>query len=111
MREAVSSVRGEEYIVVGVPTGTPVRAEFAPDTTSIVGNIVWNVYLACRGRFARQWKVAVLRKPSWRFASESVVTREVLPRGVTPDTRLRELVEACRRGSFDLGTTAPDLAP
>jgi hypothetical protein len=97
----VSSAQGEKFLVVGVPTGTPLRVEFAPDTTSIVGNVVWIVYLAAREVFRPRWKFGVFRRGVGRLRRDQLLVREVLPRDADADVTFAALVERVRQGEFD----------
>ena len=100
LQQEVRSASGRPLRVVATPTGTPLRAEYTPATT-VVGNLLWLVYLGAREVFGTRWKVGVLQIGHGRLRLDRPVHRQVLPRGTAPDLAMQELVRACESGVFD----------
>lgn len=100
----VTSPNGQTFIVKAAPRGVPLQNDNAP-STSIIVDLVWNIYLGVASAFSRRWKVVVIRSPGRFLRRNRIVHREILASGVLPDQRLHELAEQCRGGSFE--TRAP----
>ena len=96
----VSSPSGQTFIVKAAPRGIPFQLDNAP-STSIIANLLWQVYLGVVSALSRRWKVAVIYRSERFLQIKRVVYREVLSGGVLPEERLRELVEECCVGAFD----------
>lgn len=96
----VSSPSGQAFIVKAAPRGVPLQNDNAP-STSIVVDLVWNIYLGVASAFSRRWKVAVIRSPGRFLRRNHIVHREILPSGVLPDQKLHELADRCREGAFE----------
>ncbi|NYG07903.1 hypothetical protein BJ986_002390 [Phycicoccus badiiscoriae] len=95
-----SSASGAEFLVVAVPTGTPLRVSVAPDST-IVGNLIWMLYVGVRESVGAAWKVGVFRRNVGRLRRDKLVMRQVLERGANPDRALVDLLDRTRSGEFD----------
>jgi len=96
----VSSASGQRFVVKAAPRGIPFHRDNAP-STSIIADLLWQVYLGVASALSKRWKVAVIFRSERVLQIKRVVYREVLPGGVLPEERLQELVEECSEGAFD----------
>lgn len=95
-----SSSGDARFLVVVVPTGTPLRVSYFP-SSSIIGDLVWNVYLALRQLGGARWKVGVFRRGVGRLKRDKLVMRDVLDRSVNVERAFANLVERTQAGEFD----------